>query len=434
MKASKTHMAVPGVTFVQSLGGITEYTLKSNGLRILLVPDNSVPVAGCMVTYHVGSRNEATGYTGATHLLEHLLFKGSKKFNKKNKNSVDILLEKHGALLNATTWFDRTNYYEIVPEDALSLAIEIEADRMRTALFSKQDKEDEMPIVRNEFERGENLPMEALDKAVWQAAYVAHPYHHSTIGWRSDIENVSIERLRKFYDDFYHPDNATVTIAGSFDEKKVLNQIKKFFGAHPRSPKEYPKVYTTEPTQEGERRAVVHRSGVDMICVAHKTPEALHADIPALLILGTILHDDKTSRLHKAFIDSAKGTDVQLMCFQLLDPGLFQTFITLSPKTTHLEAELLLKKEYDHISKKGITEKELAKAKRSIRVSLAARKDGLYSFLMTINEDLASGDWTRFVTLPKLLEKVSTSDVQRVAQIYLKESQSTVGYFVNSSK
>ena len=109
--AKKTAQAsVPGITFVQKLDGISEYTLDSNGLRILLIPDHTVPVAGCMVTYHVGSRNEATGYTGATHLLEHLMFKGSENFNVEKKNTVWELLETKGARVNATTWFDRTNY------------------------------------------------------------------------------------------------------------------------------------------------------------------------------------------------------------------------------------------------------------------------------------------------------------------------------------
>lgn len=177
--------AVPGISYVRKEGGIEEYRLDANGLRILLARDTSAPVAGCMVTYHVGSKNEATGYTGATHLLEHLMFKGSERFNRETNTHMELLLEREGGMVNATTWYDRTNYYEVFPKGTLPLAISIEADRMRGARITEADRASEMPIVRNEFERGENLPFEALDKAIWSAAFVAHPYHHSTIGWRS---------------------------------------------------------------------------------------------------------------------------------------------------------------------------------------------------------------------------------------------------------
>jgi zinc protease len=431
-KASK-EAGIPGITFVQKLDGISEYTLDSSGLRILLVPDHSVPVAGCMVTYHVGSRNEATGFTGATHLLEHLMFKGSENFNKENKKTVWELLESKGALVNATTWFDRTNYYEVAPSEWIGDAIALEADRMRTARITEEDRKSEMPVVRNEFERGENLPAEALDKQIWATAFQAHSYHHPTIGWRSDIEQVPIERLQQFYDDFYWPNNATVTIAGSFDVQEVLTLIKKEFGKHSKSPKQFPPLYTEEPIQEGERRVVVKRAGVNMIAVAHKIPNAHHEDLPALALLSVILYEDKTSRLYRSFVDTAKATDVSVYCYQLHDPALFETFITLSPKTTHAVAEKMLKAEYEKIKEKGVTAGELARAKRGIRTYVASRRDGPYALLSSINEDLATGKWERFVTFPKALDAVTSKDIQRVAKKYLIDDQSTIGWFINTA-
>jgi zinc protease len=421
---------ISGFEFVQELGGITEYTLTSNGMRVLLAQDLSVPVAGCMVTYHVGSRNEATGYTGATHLLEHLMFKGSEKFNSAKGTGMDGLLESKGARVNATTWFDRTNYYEILPKDALHFAIEIEADRMRTAQFTAKDKESEMPIVRNEYERGENSPIQALDKAVWAAAFMAHPYHHSTIGWRSDIENVSIERLRQFYDEYYWPNNATVSIAGSFDARDVLLHIKKNFGVHSKSPHAFPVPYTEEPPQEGERRVTVRRAGTDTISISHKIPNARHEDMPALMILATILFDDKTSRLYRAFIDTALATSAFSWCAQTYDPGLFQTFITLAPTVTHEKAEKILRAEIEKLKTVPVRASELKQAKQSLRVAAAARRDGAYALLDYLNEEIATGDWTRFITLPESLQKVTVKDVQRVAKKYLTDDQSTVGWFI----
>jgi zinc protease len=425
---------IPGISFVQELDGISEYKLDKNGLRILLIPDNAVPVAGCMVTYHVGSRNEATGFTGATHMLEHLMFKGSKNFNKENKKTIWDLLETKGALVNATTWFDRTNYYEVVPMEHLPSAIALEADRMRTARILEKDRQSEMTVVRNEFERGENQPLEALDKQIWAIAYQAHPYHHSTIGWRSDIEQVPIERLQQFYNDFYWPDNATVTIAGNFDEQKTLELIKKNFSVHPHAPKPYPQMYTEEPVQEGERRVIVKRSGANMVGIAHKIPNGVHEDMPALILLDTILSNGNTSRLYKALVDTSKAMDASTYCYQLRDPGLFMTYVTLTPKTSHESAEKIIKKTYADIIEKGVTAAELSRAKRAIRSAVASRRDGIYSLLANLNEDLATGDWTRFATLPEQLSKVTAADVKRVAKKYFLDDQSTIGWFVTTTQ
>jgi zinc protease len=428
-KISTTH---PGFTFVQKLAGISEYKLNSNGLRVLLILDKSAPVAGCMVTYHVGSRNEATGYTGATHLLEHLMFKGSKSFDSKTGNSIDVLLERKGALLNATTWFDRTNYYEVIPKDALPLAIEIEADRMRNAFLREEDRANEMPVVRNEFERGENMPIEALDKEIWAASFIAHPYHHSTIGWRSDIEKVSIERLQQFYNDFYWPNNATVSIAGNFDESETLSLIKKHFGKHPKAPKPFPVMCTEEPKQEGQRRVTVRRAGAPLLGISLKIPNAHHKDIPALLMLASILYEDKTSRLYRSLVDTALATQMLVMVYQLHDPGLFQVFATLAPKVTHAKVEKIILDECESIATKGVTTNELARAKRAARSAIATRRDGAYALLSALNEDIATGDWTRFATLPSAIEKVTAKDIQRVAKAYFVDDQSVVGWFVSA--
>src|SRR5882757_3232224 len=187
---------VEGYSYVKSLGGIDEYRLDSNGLQVLLLPDHSVPVLTFMVTYRVGSRNEVTGSTGSTHLLEHLMFKGTVNRDRAKGNNVDQLLERTGAQYSATTYLDRTNYYETLGSEHLAMVVEMEADRMRNLKLDDNDRKPEMTVVRNEFERGENSPFQSLIKELYQAAYVAHPYHNSTIGWRSDIERVPIGKLR----------------------------------------------------------------------------------------------------------------------------------------------------------------------------------------------------------------------------------------------
>ncbi|MFA7302525.1 MAG: pitrilysin family protein [Candidatus Paceibacterota bacterium] len=425
---------VPGITFVRELGGIQEYRLEKNGLQILLIPDPASPVAGVMVTYRVGSRNEAIGHTGATHLLEHLMFKGSKHFNKKNKRTTFELLENKGARVNATTWFDRTNYYEVLPREHVAVALALEADRMQNAFITEADRASEMPIVRNEFEIGENNPSEALDKQLWAIAYQAHPYHHSVIGWRSDIEQVSIERLQQFYKDFYRPDNATVSVAGGFDTKEVLTHIKKSFGVHARPKAPLPPVYTTEPKQEGERRVVVRRAGhTNVVAIAHKIPEATHADMPALLLLSLVLSEGKTSRLFRAFADTSKATDVTAVCYQLRDPGLFTSFVTLAPQVSHDSVEKGLKEIFSDVAGRGVTAAELGRAKQSVRSHVASRRDGPFALLYNLNEEIAVSDWTRFLTFPEALAKVTPREVQAVAKKYLVEDQSTVGHFIGTA-
>ena len=233
--------SVEGFTHIKSLGGIDEYRLDANGLQVLLLPDHSAPVVTFMVTYRVGSRNEVTGTTGATHLLEHLMFKGSKNYNKANGQIIDRILERTGAQYNATTWLDRTNYYQTLGSEHLDMVIGMEADRMRNLLLDDRERKPEMTVVRNEFERGENSPFQALIKEMMAAAYQAHPYHHNTIGWRSDIEKVSIEKLQEFYDTFYWPNNATVSVLGDFTPAQALGLVKKHYGAIPPSPRSTPR-------------------------------------------------------------------------------------------------------------------------------------------------------------------------------------------------
>src|SRR5438045_5264240 len=190
-----------------------------------------------------------------------MLFKGTPTFNKDRGTQIAATLQRIGADFNATTWYDRTNYFETVPSDQLELAIRLEADRMRNSFIADADRQAEMTVVRNELERGQNEPSEVLDEAVYAAAFREHPYHHPTIGWRADVEGVPTSRLKEFYDTFYHPNNATVILVGDFDESEALQLISKHFGAVRASVKPIPEVYTDEPRQQGARRLVVRRAG-----------------------------------------------------------------------------------------------------------------------------------------------------------------------------
>ena len=416
---------------IKSSGGIEEYQLKSNGLKVLMLQDSSTPVATFMVTYHVGSRNEAIGYTGSTHLLEHLMFKGSRNYNKEKGTAIWDELQNIGAQINATTWNDRTNYFEVVPSQYLEKAISIEADRMRYSFLRDEDRQPEMTVVRNEYERGENSPFDVLDKNIWATAYQAHPYHHSTIGWRSDIENVSTERLKDFYNIYYWPNNATATVIGDFNVDSTLSLIEKYFGEHSKSEHEIPKVYTEEPQQEGPRRIVVKRTGqAGITAVAHKTPHGLHNDIHAIHLLGKILCDGKSSRLYQKIVDQGLATSLFMYDFPFKDNGLFITYAFLTPEVSNQKVEEIILDEYNDIINNGVDQEELNRAIAKTRATVAFSRDGSYAVASALNEAIAIGDWEFYTNFLDNIEAVSTENIQLVAKQYLVEDQSTVGWFI----
>ena len=419
---------------IKESGGIVEYRHKRNEMTVLLLENRSAPVVTFMVTYRVGSRNEAIGHTGSTHLLEHLMFKGSNRFNKEDGTAIWNVLQDVGAMINATTWFDRTNYFELLPKEHLPRAIEIEADRMRGAFIRDDDRQSEMTVVRNEFERGENDPWEALDKNIWATAYQAHPYHHSTIGWRSDIENVPTERLKQFYDTFYWPNNATISVIGDIEAGETLGLLEEQLGSIEKSPHEIPEMYTEEPRQEGPRRVMIKRAGeVPIVGIAHKMPAGISDDTYPLQLLARILGHGKTSRFYRRFIDTGVAADVTVWSHPLHDNGLFITYLFIAGDESCEEVERGILEEYESVSAKGVSDEETQRAKSQISAETAFTRDGTYSVASNLNEAIALGDWTFYTTFLEKIQSVTKENIQNAAQAYLTEDQSTTGFFVPTS-
>src|SRR2546428_3838923 len=304
---------------ITSVEGMTEYRLQANGLRILLFPDLSKPTVTVNITYLVGSKHENYGETGMAHLLEHLLFKGSTKHTNVPKE-----LQDHGSRPNGTTWFDRTNYFETFQASDANLewALDLEADRMVNSFVAQKDLDSEMTVVRNEFERGENSPMDVLEERVMSTAFLWHNYGKSTIGARSDIENVPIERLQAFYRNYYQPDNAILLVAGKFDEPRTLGLVTKYFDPIPKPQRVLQPNYTVEPTQDGERSVTLRRVGeVQGVVVAYHLPAGSHPDLGAFDVAGEVRGGFPSGRLYKALVETNKATSISGYSYQLKEPG-----------------------------------------------------------------------------------------------------------------
>lgn len=428
-----------GLEKIQSdpASGIAEYKLKSNGLQVLLAERHHSPIVTVMVVYHVGSRNEAVGYTGSTHFLEHMMFKGTAKHDPKKGTGIDDVLKPLGGINNATTSYDRTNYYEILPAQYLGTALELEADRMRNELLRKDDHDSEMTVVRNELERNEDDPGRLLDINLFSHAFVAHPYHHPVIGWRSDVENVPIERLRRFYNEFYYPNNATLVVIGDFQTPQALQLISKYFSVVPASPAPFPPVYTTEPPQEGERRFIVQR-GEDLpkVVLGFHIPKATDKDTYALEVAASLLGDDRkqSSRLYKSLVDPGLVSDVYAYNYSLKDPSLFTLLATATPDTPSEKIESILFDQAQGLAHNAITPVELEKAKKSVWKRMRLETADPMGLNGQLAEAIAIADWRWWVNLEANIKAVTADDVKRVAEKYFVKRNETVGYYYPTKK
>lgn len=424
---------------VTSVEGITEYRL-GNGMRVLLFPDASKPTLTTNIVYMVGSRHENYGETGMAHLLEHLLFKPSANFGikKGSKTPVEIL-NSTGAQFNGTTWYDRTNYYATFPanDDNLRQMLALEADRMVNAAIDQNDlwnpktNKGEMTVVRNEFEMGESDPIGVTSERIQAVAYDWHNYGKSTIGARSDIEQVNIPRLRAFYHKYYQPDNALLMVAGRFDEAKILKQVNELFGKIPKPSRVIEPTYTAEPTQDGERAVTVRRSGGTQFVGAgyHVAPSG-NPDAVAIEVLGKILVDAPSGRLHKALVETKLASRLDFNSVSNLEPG-YNIFGAVVPADGKLDVvqETMLKV-LENIKDQPITDAEVARAKQQLskNIELATANTGRLTIALT--ESLAAGDWRLFFLQRDQLEKIDARAVQAAAVKYLKSSNRTLGRFI----
>ena len=417
----------PAPAFVTSVEGVKEYSLP-NGLQILLVPDASQTNVVVNVVYHVGSRQEGYGETGMAHLLEHMMFKPSKKFS-----SIKQTIADKGANANGTTYYDRTDYYEILPatESNLNWALDMESDRMVNSLMKNEDLQKEFSVVRNEFEAGENNPSGILTERILSTMYLWHNYGKSTIGSKEDIERVPIENLRNFYRKYYQPDNATLIVGGKFDEKKTLALIGSYFGKLARPPRVITPPYTVEPPQDGERYVELRRNGdVPVIGMAFHTPAFSDKDRAATDAVLNIMINDPSGIFYKALVETKIATQVGGYNIPTFDPGF--TVLTCSvPKDKSLDsAKHAFLTAADNLSTDVITQDDVDRAKNSLKKGVSDLQNNTIDFCIEMAEIIGAGDWRLFYIYRDRLDKLTLADVQAALKKYYLPSNRTVGVFI----
>ncbi|MFM8738895.1 MAG: M16 family metallopeptidase, partial [Cytophagales bacterium] len=416
---------------VTTVEGITEYRL-ANGLRVLMFPDQSKQTITVNITYLVGSKHENYGETGMAHLLEHLVFKGTPKHP-----NIPQELTEHGCRPNGTTFLDRTNYYETfaATEENLKWALDLESDRMVNSYIAKKDLDSEMTVVRNEFESGENNPWRVLWQRVMATAFEWHNYGKSTIGARSDIENVPIERLQAFYRKHYQPDNAVLMIAGKIDEAKTLEMVNEKFGPLAKPERLLQTTYTKDPTQDGERTVTVKRVGdVQMVMLGYHISPGTHSDYPAIEVMNQILSTEPGGRLYKALVDTKKASSIGTINFQLQDPGIFLAFAEVLKEKSLEEAKNAMVKVFDEFNQNLPTKEELERAKTELLKNIDLSFNSSERIGLELSEYVGMGDWRMlFITRDKI-KSVSLLDIKRVAGKYFKADNRTVGTFIPTEK
>jgi zinc protease len=426
---------------VRTVAGITEYRFQ-NGLSVVLIPDHSQPLVTTNLVYRVGSRHEHYGETGMAHLLEHLLFKPTKNFGIKSKTPTpDEVFSKLGADANATTSLDRTNYFVTFPSSiqALAKVLELEADRMINApirqddLWNEKLQQGEMSVVRNEFEIGENKPIQVMQQQLQAVAYDWHNYGKDTIGARSDIEHVNVDRLRAFYKKHYRPDNATLVVAGKFDESSLLALINRTLGKVPQPKVALERTYTVEPTQEGERSISLHRAGSNpFAAVGYHIPPGTHQDMMPLHLLSEILTDPVSGRLKKSLIDTQLSTKVEGSAQANFEPGFFVIGSSVNGQNNLEKVKDTLLNEIEGMYKVPVSDSELKRAKRNLMRGYKKQLLDSNELAMELTEYVALGDWAYFFQHMKDVSTVTAQEVDEVAKKYLLSTNRTLGIFIPS--
>ena len=412
---------------------VTE-TILPNGLKVLLKEEHKSPVVTFQVWYRVGARNERLGKTGMSHLLEHMMFKGSKKYGPKQFSRT---VQRNGGNDNAFTSKDYTAYFENFAADRLETAMDLESDRMQNLLLDPKEFLSERDVVKEERRmRYEDDPTSTMFEQMMATAFAAHPYQWPVIGWMADLGNLTRDDLYDHYRTYYAPNNATIVVVGDFDPKKVLPLVQKYFGSIPRGPA-VPKVGAVEPKQLGEKRVVVKREAeLPAIYAGYKVPTITSPDAHALNVLQGILSSGKSSRLYKSLVYDKQialyaGGDYDDLS---ADPNLFYVYAGVMPGKAVDDVEKAIYAEIERFKSEPVMDEELQKAKNQAEASFIMAQDSVFYQAMQLGQFETVAEWRLLGKYLDGIRAVTKDDVQRVAKQYFTDENRTVGILVPVKK
>jgi len=420
-------LAAPATRAAQTYAERVRETVLPNGLKLLLLEDHKAPVAVMQVWYRVGSRNEQLGRTGLSHLLEHLMFKGTKKVGPEEYSRI---IQRNGGNDNAFTADDSTTYFASLASDRLSVVIDLESDRMQNLAFDDSQFTPEQHVVMEERRlRTDNNPVAALFELISSVAYSAHPYQWPTIGWMDDIRQATRADALDYYRTYYSPGNAFVVCVGDFSAETLRDQLTKAFGPVPNG-QPVPAVRASEPKQQGERRAVLRREAqLPFVALAYHVPDLHDPDGPVLEVLGAILGGGKSARLYQTLVYDKRlardvGTGYELTS---VDPGLFYLYAQPLPGKPVAQLEKALLAQIDKLQQAPVGTRELTKAKNGLEAQFVLAQDSMFYQGMLLGQYEMVGDWHAIDTYVPNIRAVTAQDLQRVARLYLTADNRTVG-------
>ena len=415
-------------------------TTLTNGLSILLKEIHTAPLISSWIWYRVGSKDETTGLTGISHWVEHMQFKGTPTHSSE---IMDKAISREGGLWNAFTYLDWTTYLETLPASKIELALSLEADRMINSIYDPSEVASERTVIISEREGSENEPMFLLNEAVQAAAFSVHPYHHQVIGDKVDLQTISRDDLYNHYRNHYSPNNAVLALAGDFNSQYMLAQISELFESIPAG-KDVSRLNRSEPEHRGEHRLDVHGPGeTTFLEIAYRFPSANDPDLFPFMVLDSLLSgpsnpsvfggggiSNKTSRLYLALVEKDLAVGVYGSGQVTLDPFLYKTNITLSSENKTEKALAAFDNEIARVQENLISEPEIQRAIKQARAIFAYGTENITHQAAWLGFSEMFADYQWFENYLENLEKVTSEDIQRIAQTWLIPEKRLIGTYI----
>ena len=401
-----------------------------NGLKVILLENHKAPLVTFQIWYRVGSRNEKWGKTGLSHMLEHMMFKGTKKYSA---DDFSRIIQENGGNNNAFTSNDSTTYFETLSSDRVQVPLDIESDRMVNLIFHEEDFRTERMVVMEERRmRTEDNPATCLFEQLEATAFQLQPYHWPTIGWAEDIKQFTLEDLKSYYRIYYNPANAFIVAVGDFNKNEFLQKIEKSFGSIPKGTVPDQK-RDIDPPQIGERRIFVKKEAqLPLIIMGYHVPNLHEPDSYVLEVIATILSSGKSSRFYHDLVQEKQLVLEADAEHSLLshDPDLFIVSAKPLPGKDAAEVEKELDKEIERLQKDPADKQELQKATNQIEASFIFRQDSIFYQAMLLAQHEISADWKSIDNYLSSIRKVSEEDIRRVASKYLVPDNRTVAILI----